>query len=181
MISQTALNRQCLVCMQINRKYLPLHMTLSGNMTNWLNVNKLQSNSSKIKIMVTGSRANLNSKVGNLCFSVTMNNKTLTSVTPNKCLRTDLEERLAFDIYIKELCKIICSVIGVLRRIKPFVSLDFRLTIYKSSVQPYFDYCFPLWDTCNKSLKDKLQMLQNFAARVITGTTYDATILVIII
>ena len=115
-----------------------------GNMTDWLNVNKLQSHSSKTKLMVIGSKTNLNSKVGNLRSSVTMNNKTLTSVTSNKCLGIDLDERLAFDIYIKELCKKICSSIGVLRRIKPFASLDSLLTLYKSLVQPYFDYCSPL-------------------------------------
>ena len=43
----------------------------------------------------------------------------------------------------------------------------------KSLIQPYFDYCAPLWDTCDKTLRDKLQILQNRAARVITGATCD--------
>ena len=37
----------------------------------------------------------------------------------------------------------------------------------------YFDYCSPLWDTCGKQLKDKLQKNQNRAGRVITGSSYD--------
>ena len=45
--------------------------------------------------------------------------------------------------------------------------------IYKSLVQPYFDYCSPLWDTCGKLLKDKLQRFQTRAARVISGANYD--------
>ncbi len=40
-------------------------------------------------------------------------------------------------------------------------------------IQPYFDYCSPLWDTCAKTLKDNLQTLQNRAARVISGENYD--------
>ena len=40
-------------------------------------------------------------------------------------------------------------------------------------IQPYFDYCSPLWDTCNKTLKDKLQKYQNRAARIIAGATYE--------
>ena len=32
-----------------------------------------------------------------------------------------------------------------------------------------------MWDTCDKSLKDKLQMLQNRAVKVITGANYDAS------
>ena len=46
-------------------------------------------------------------------------------------------------------------------------------TLYKSLIQPYFDCCSHLWDTCGKLLKDKLQRLQNRAARVITEAEYD--------
>ena len=67
----------------------------------------------------------------------------------------------------------ICSGIGVLRRIKPFVPKDCLLKLYKSLIQPYFDYCSPLWDTCDKTLKDNLQTLQNRAARIISGAEYD--------
>jgi hypothetical protein len=40
------------------------------------------------------------------------------------------------------------------------------VTLYKSLIQPYFD-------TCDKILKDKLKILQNHGARVITGARYD--------
>jgi hypothetical protein len=80
---------------------------------------------------------------------------------------------LTFDINIEEICKKICAGIGALRRIKPFVPQSSLVTLYKSLIQPYVDYCSPLWDTCDKILKDKLQILQNRAARVITGTRYD--------
>ena len=57
-----------------------------------------------------------------------------------------------------------------MRRIKPFVPQGSFVTLYKALIQPYFDYCSPLYD---KTLRDKLQMLQNRAARVIAGTRYD--------
>ena len=47
------------------------------------------------------------------------------------------------------------------------------LTIYKSLVQPYLDYCSSVWGYCSKSLSQKLQKLQNRAARVITFSNYD--------
>ena len=40
-------------------------------------------------------------------------------------------------------------------------------------VQPYFEYCSLVWGNCRDSLKEKLQKLQNRAARVITGDSYD--------
>ena len=45
--------------------------------------------------------------------------------------------------------------------------------LYNDIVQPYFDYCCPLWDNCGKVLKEKLQKYQSCAARVITGVTFD--------
>ena len=44
---------------------------------------------------------------------------------------------------------------------------------YTALVQPYFDYCSPLWDNCGIGLKEKLQKYQNRAARILTGATYD--------
>ena len=63
---------------------------------------------------------------------------------------------------------------GAMRRIKPFVPPVTLQTSYKTLVQPYFDYCSPLWDNCGKVLQDKLQKFQNRAARIITGASYDA-------
>ena len=59
------------------------------------------------------------------------------------------------------------------KRVKPYVTADSLETIYKALVQPYFDYCSPLWDTCGQSLQGKLQKFQSHTASVIRGTTYD--------
>ena len=142
------------------------------NITDWLTVNKLQSHPTKTKIMVIGSRYNLDFKVSDLRFNIRINNNVVLPVFSQKCLGIYLDERLAFDVHIEN-CKKICSGIGVLRRIKPFVPKDCLLKLYKSLIQPYFDYCSPLWDTCDKTLKDNLQTLQNRAARIISGAEYD--------
>ena len=60
-----------------------------------------------------------------------------------------------------------------MRRMKPFVPPETLKLTYEALVQPYFNYCSPLWDNCGIALKDKLQKFQNRAARVITGSTYD--------
>ena len=85
----------------------------------------------------------------------------------NKCLGVDLDDRLTFHIILKKYV-INFSGTGVLRRIKPFVPQGSLVTLYKALIQLYFDYCSP-----DKKLRDKLQILQNRAARVITGTRYD--------
>ena len=59
------------------------------------------------------------------------------------------------------------------KNFKPFVLLCTLVTLYRAHIEPYFDFCSPLWDTCGKQLKDKLQKIQNRAGRVITGSSYD--------
>ena len=40
-------------------------------------------------------------------------------------------------------------------------------------VEPYFRYCSIVWGQCGETLKDKLQTLQNKAARTIAKLRYD--------
>ena len=40
-------------------------------------------------------------------------------------------------------------------------------------IDPYFRYCSTVWGQCGETLKDKLQALQNRAARSITNVKYE--------
>ena len=63
--------------------------------------------------------------------------------------------------------------IGALKRVRPFISVKTALQIYHALIRPYFDYCSSVWGKCSVTLCDKLQKLQNSAARVITRSSYD--------
>ena len=47
------------------------------------------------------------------------------------------------------------------------------LQIYKGHIEPHFDYCSVVWDGLSQQLNEKLQVLQNRAARVITKSSYN--------
>ena len=89
------------------------------------------------------------------------------------CLGVTLDETLSWEEHIEAICKKVGAGIGMLKRIKPFVPAQMLQPIYSALIQPYFDYCSPLWDTCNKTLKDKLHKYQNRAARIIAGASYE--------
>jgi hypothetical protein len=55
------------------------------------------------------------------------------------------------------ICSNVSAGIGAIRRIRPFVSSAILKLMYNAIVQPYFNYCSPLWDNCGIGLKDKLQ------------------------
>ena len=90
-----------------------------------------------------------------------------------KLLGVFLDENLSWGAHIKSISRKISSGIGALKRIRPYVPLSLLETIYKSIVQPHFDYCSPVWDNCSQGMLNKLQKLQNRAARIITHSSYD--------
>ena len=65
------------------------------------------------------------------------------------------------------------KAIEIIRHAKPYVKKESLELMYQSLVLPYFDYCSLIWGNCNQILKGKIQRLQNRAARIITGDTYD--------
>ena len=67
------------------------------------------------------------------------------------------------------------SVKRSIKRCRPFVNLTTLETVFNALVQPYFNYCSEVWGHCNKSLSNKLQKLQNWAARILTFSSYDSS------
>ena len=45
--------------------------------------------------------------------------------------------------------------------------------MYNALVMPYFNYCGAVWGNINKGLADKLQKMQNRAARILTFSNYE--------
>ena len=48
-----------------------------------------------------------------------------------------------------------------------------QFKIYNALILPHFDYCIPVWDCMSGCLSDKLQKLQNRAAREITQSPFE--------
>ena len=65
------------------------------------------------------------------------------------------------------------SRIAMLRRAKKFIPTSSLQMISNALIQPYFDYCSPLWDICGKHLLNKLQKYQNRVARIIADVSYE--------
>ena len=54
------------------------------------------------------------------------------------------------------------------------LTLDENLMwFYQGFIEPYFSYRAPVWDSLVDTLSDRLQKLQNRAARIITHSPYD--------
>ena len=69
--------------------------------------------------------------------------------------------------------KKVAAGIGFLRRIRDFTSFCALIKIYKTVIEPHFDYACTVWEDMDATLALKLQKLQNRAARIITKSDYE--------
>ena len=84
-----------------------------------------------------------------------------------------LDETLSWNEQINALSNNVNKSLNVIKRLREFVDLETLLIAYKTLVQLYFEYCSHVWGGLGSTLSDKLQRLQNRAARIITKCGYD--------
>ena len=106
--------------------------------------------------------------------SLTIDNLPIEQVSSTKSLGVHIDENLSWNIHIEGVCKKISSALGLIKRIRNFVPLYTLLNIFNGLVKPQFDYCSTVWGCCSNSLADKLQKLQNRAARILLSTAFDS-------
>ena len=80
-----------------------------------------------------------------------------------------IDEHLTWKNHVNNISKKISSGISALKRVRPFINRETAVKAYRGLVEPYFTYCCPVWDGIGLKLSEKLQKLQNRAARAITS------------
>ena len=138
-----------------------------SNVNTWLAANKLTLNSSKTKFMLIGLRQRLGTY--DTPPKLIIGGDIIKQVSSVKSLGVHVDENLSWNIHIEKIAKKIASGIGAIKRCcTPFVNRTTLESVFNALVQPYFNYCSEVWGHCNKSLSNKLQKLQNRAARILT-------------
>ena len=144
-----------------------------SNISEWLNANKLTLNMTKTEFMLIGSRQRLSNIT--VPPALEINGACLKQVTSTKSLGVIINENLTWSNHIDTISKKISSGIGAIKRVNHCLPPSSLHSIYYGLViQPHLDYCSVVWDNCGKTLSNKLQRLQNRAARVLTCSSYDS-------
>ena len=112
-------------------------------------------------------------RLGHSDFTVKVNNTPLERVIKHKSLGVQIDESLNWRPHIHTISKKISAGIAILRRVSHFIPFDTRVNMYNGLFMPYFNYYGAVWGNINKGLADKLQKLQNRAARILTFSNYD--------
>ena len=124
--------------------------------------------------MLIGSRQRLATTIGHL-LTVQIKGHEIDTVPHTKSLGVYIDQNLSWSKHINETAKTISSGIGALKRLRSFICNYTAILLYRAFIEPYFDYCCPVWDGLSNELADKLQKLQNRAIRAITKSDYYFT------
>ena len=98
---------------------------------------------------------------------VKINGKSIKRVKHAKVLVVQIDQHLNWENHVELIATKISSGIGAIRKLKEFVNRNTLVSVYNSLIQPHFDYCCEVWDTLGQGLSDRIQKLQNRAARLI--------------
>ena len=80
-----------------------------------------------------------------------------------------IDDTLPWSAQIDKITKKVNSGLSIIRKLRDIGLVDYNtlIIIYKSIIQPHFDYCSQVWGCLGNVLSDKLQRLQNRAFRII--------------
>ena len=126
----------------------------------------------KTEFILIGSRQKLKTITDSPVVSI--NGTPVNQVLTSKSLGVFIDANLTWGSHFERLAKKIASGIAAIKRVRQFVPPATLHLIYKALIQPHFDYCNVVWENCGVKLADKLQKLQNRAARALTFSSYDA-------
>ena len=142
-----------------------------SNLKRWLDSNRLSLNVLKTKCLFTGTRHKISllPSEPHIC----LDGHLIERVNSYKSLGVQVDETLSWEAHISEVVGKVAKVLAALRRLRPVCPQSTLVTIYKSLVLPHLDYCSAVWGCIGNGLSQKLEKLQNRAARIITGSGWD--------
>ena len=132
----------------------------------WLRNNKFSLNTVKTEFMVIGTLQRLNqqdSSPGSTPYAIVVDGQEVRRVKIVKYLGMMVDAKLVCDQHVDYISS----------KITRNIQQESLLLLYHTLTEPYFRYCSIVWGQCGEIQKDKLQTLQNKAARTIAKLRYD--------
>ena len=108
--------------------------------------------------------------------SFSINDHPVKQVSSTKSFGVHINQNMNWECHIQNICKKIASALGAIKRIRHLIPFNILINVYDSLFQPYFSYCSAVWGNCGSGLSEKLQKLQNRAARILMCANYDSDI-----
>ena len=98
-----------------------------NNLSCWLKANKLSLNVAKTELMIIGSRQRLSAQCEDV--EIRIDDQIIKRVDHTKSLGLNIDAQLSWGKDVEEICKKVSSAIGVLKRVRPFISKETAIQI----------------------------------------------------
>ena len=140
----------------------------------WMHNNKLQLNADKTEIILIVPKTN-NSE-SQFPTSLDLNNTSIKFSTSVRNLGAILDQHLSFEDHVSRTCQTCYLELRKISTIKNYLSQDALKLLVCSLVLSRLDYCNSLLGGISKKLTQRLQKVQNNAARLISSSPRNAHI-----
>ena len=141
----------------------------------WLKGNKLSLNVMKTHAMLISTKPKHKTlKNQGESLKLKIQNDELDVVQKTKYLGVQIDNKLDWKEHIKTVSLKVSRAIGFLKHAKSFLPEKSLRAMYTGIVEPHFRYCCSIWGCCGLTEINRLQKLQNRAARIITGSRFDS-------
>ncbi len=138
---------------------------------NWMTSNFLLLNSEKTEVLIIGPKTPTSN---NLEHCLTLDGCSVNSSSSVRNLGVLFNSNLSFDSHVSSICKTAFFHLKNISKLRPMLSMSNAETLIHAFMTSRLDYCNALLGGCSARLINKLQMVQNAAARVLTRTRkYD--------
>mgnify|MGYP000126220249 CR=1 FL=1 len=130
----------------------------------WMIKDKLKVNDSKTEFILIGTRQQL-AKVD--IKGLVVGDATINPVTAVKNLGSWFDENMNMGCHINNMCKTLSFHLYNIRRIRKYLSKDSTRTLVHAFITARIDYCNGLLYGLTAARLNKLQRIQNSAARLV--------------
>ena len=140
---------------------------------NWFEKNNMRINTDKTEILIFKHHRG-NSK---MAIPITYQNKKIRLIpkTSIKVLGIIIDQNLSWTPHINQVKKYSMNSTRNVHRINKMLPISTRINLYNTIIVPNFDYGDVIFGGCSEKNTKRLQLVQNFAVKSITGNKkYDS-------
>ena len=139
-------------------------------LSDWFKANKLSLNLKKTNYIIFRARNKPIPSRDNL--NVLIDSIKMKRLATTKFLGTYINEHLDWKPHISHVALKMAKSIGIINKVKHFITSPTRRILYCSLVLPYIQYCNIVWAKTYPTNLDKIMKLQKRAVRIIANAPY---------
>ena len=143
----------------------------------WCINNKLVINTKKTKSMILCNHQKRRHILNTPTFCI--NGSSIINVEYDKILGVCIDQNMLMNKHIDQVCAKISRLLGLLWRVRKYLTYNTKILFYNSYIQPCFDYCMTTWGFCSDTHINRLYRLQKKIARIILDDNECSTLLLL--